>query len=313
LANDMLWMGEGRYRYAVDVDWWGTLPDGVELGYTHGVAVDSRDHVYVFHTGNPSILEFDPDGGFLRAFAEEFAGGAHGFYLHPEAEGEFLYVTDIAHARMTKLTLDGEALLELETPDRPDIYDQDRRFVPTDVTVAPNGDIYIADGYGQNWIHQYDAAGRYIRSWGGTGSEAGQLNCPHGISVDVRRGEPELYVADRGNHRIQVFTLDGRSKRMITDDLDMPCNFYFREENLYIADLHSRVTIFDGQDQLVTHLGADPQAYHQAGWPNLPKTYYRPDKFNAPHRVCADSRGNLYVAEWIADGRLTRLTWAGAR
>lgn len=301
-------MGQGQYRYSVDVGWWGQLPEGMELGYTHGIVVDSRDHVYVFHTGSPSILEYDPDGHILNAFGQEFAGGAHGFYLHREPEGEFLYVTDIERGKMAKLTLEGETLLEIGTPDRPDIYDVTRRFIPTDVTVAPNGDIYIADGYGQSWIHHYDAQGTYVHSWGGLGTELGQLNCPHGISVDTRRGEPELYVADRGNHRIQVFTLDGQSKRAITEDVDMPCNFCFHGDHLYFPDLHSRVTIFDEEDRLVTHLGEDPEARHQAGWPNLPESYYRPDKFNAPHRVSVDSRGNLYVAEWIEHGRLTKLT-----
>lgn len=312
MASEKFSMGQGQYMYSVDVDWWGPLPEGMELGYTHGIVVDSRDHVYVFHTGSPSILEYDPDGHIVAAFGQEFVGGAHGFYLHREPGGEFLYVTDIERGKMVKLTLEGETLLEIGTPERPDIYDAARRFIPTDVTVAPNGDIYLADGYGQSWIHHYDAQGTYLHSWGGLGAEPGQLNCPHGISVDTRRGEPELYVADRGNHRIQVFTLDGQSKRSITDDVDMPCNFCFHGDHLYFPDLHSRVTIFDGDDRLVTHLGEDPQAHRQAGWPNLPESYYRPDKFNAPHRVSVDSRGNLYVAEWVEHGRLTKLTKTAA-
>lgn len=179
--------------------------------------------------------------------------------------------------------------------------------MPTDVAIGLNGDIYIADGYGQSWIHQYDAAGQYIRSWGGKGSAPGELNCPHGISVDTRRGEPELYVADRGNHRVQVFTMDGKHVRFISENMKMPCSFYFHGSEVVFPDLHSRVTILDSEDRLITHLGDDPQAHQQEGWPNLPKSYYRRDKFSSPHGVCVDAQGNVYVAEWISDGRVTKL------
>lgn len=299
-------MGHGVCTYVVESGW-GSLPEGMAFGYTHGIVVDAKDNVYVFHTGSPSVVVFDPSGRFIRAFGEQFEGGAHGFYLHQEAGQEFLYVTDTRRGLMAKLTLDGETVLELGTPDRPDIYDEERKYIPTDVAVAPNGDIYVSDGYGQSWVHQYDARGQYIRSWGGKGTESGQLNCPHGISIDLRRGEPEVYVADRGNHRIQVFTLDGQFKRTIVDDMDMPCSFYFHGTEMYFPDLNSRVTVFDGNDELILHLGEDQQAYKQGGWPNLSKSYYRPNKFSSPHGVCVDSNGSVYVAEWISDGRITKL------
>lgn len=123
----------------------------------------------------------------------------------------------------------------------------------------------------------------------------------------MRGSEPELFVADRGNFRIQVFTLDGKHKRFITNDMDMPSSFYFSGDEVYFPDLHSRVTIFDKNDQLVTHLGEDQQAYKQEGWPNLPKKYYRQDRFSSPHGVCVDSKGSVYVAEWIFYGRVTKL------
>ncbi|MFC5402543.1 hypothetical protein [Cohnella soli] len=301
----MIQVGNGTHVYEV-AEGWAKLPETMQWGYTHGVDVDSKGNVYVFHTGKPSVVKFDAEGNYLSSWGEDFQE-AHGFYLHKEGEGEFLYVTDTAGGKVVKTTLEGETILTIGTPDLPDIYDGERRFVPTDVAVAPNGDIYIADGYGQSWIHQYSANGGYIRSWGGKGSEPGLLNCPHGVSVDLRGGEPEIYVADRGNHRIQVFTPDGGFKRVIDENMDMPCSFYYYGDEVYFPDLHSRITIFDRNDKLITHLGEDQQAYKQPGWPNLDAGYYRQNRFSSPHGVCVDSDGNVFVAEWIHNGRVTKL------
>ncbi|WP_240419763.1 hypothetical protein [Paenibacillus periandrae] len=300
-------IGCASHAYVIAEEW-GKLPANMAYGYTHGVCVDSQDNVYVHHTGKDPVIVFDRDGRFLTSWGKEFEGGAHGFYLHQDQDGkEYLYFTDRLRALLVKTTTDGTLIWEQGQPDRPDLYDASRRYVPTDVCVAPNGDIYVADGYGQYYIHQYNAEGSYIRSWGGRGSEPGQLLEPHGISVNLRGKEPELYVADRRNHRIQVFTLEGQHKRFMEHNLDLPCSFYFFGDEVYIPDLDSRVTILDKNDRLITHLGEDQQAYKQQGWPNLPKAYLRPDKFSSPHGVCVDSRGDVYVVEWTAQGRLTKL------
>ncbi|RAV14873.1 6-bladed beta-propeller [Paenibacillus contaminans] len=300
-------MGNSMRVYEI-AEGWGKLPPHIKFGYTHGIVVDSKDNVYVFHTEKHPVVVFDREGNFLSSWGEElFDGGAHGFYLHSENGREVLYTTDVNKGRMVKTTLTGEVLLEIGTPDLPNIYDSERKFIPTDVCVAPNGDIYIADGYGQHYIHQYTADAAYIRSWGGLGNGVGEFLSPHGISVNIRSGEPELYIADRGNHRIQVFTLDGKHKRFIDNDMDKPDNFYFFDDELYFPDLNSRVTIFDKHDQLICHLGEDQQAYKQKGWPNLPDEYYRTDRFSSPHGVCVDSHGDVYVAEWTVNGRVTKL------
>jgi len=299
-------MGNGVRSYLV-VEGWAKLPAGMSFGYTHGIVVDQQDNVYIFHTGKPSIFKFNKEGNFLAAWGEEFEDGAHGFYLHNENGTEYLYVTDTKRGAVIKMDMDGNHLLDLGTPPRPDIYDDTKKYVPTDVVVAPNGDIYTADGYGQSWVHQYSADGQYVRSWGNPGKGPGQLSCPHGISIDTRSGDPEIYVADRGNNRIQVFTLDGLLKRIIVDDMDMPCSFYYYDHELYFPDLKSRVTVFDHHDRLICHLGEDQQAHKQEKWPNTAKTYYRANKFSSPHGVCVDSTGDVYVAEWIQDGRITKL------
>lgn len=299
-------MGQGSHTYEV-VENWAKIPASVELGYTHGIVVDSTNHIYIFHTGTPALIKLDAEGNYVSGWGEEFAGGAHGLLLNKEEDQEVLYLTDIQRGLVVKTTLDGNKLLTLEVPPRSDIYDDEKPYKPTDVAVAPNGDIYVADGYGQHWVHRYTADGTYQDSFGGKGEEPGKLICCHGISVDLRGDVPELYVADRGNNRIQVFSLEGLHKRFVTDDMDMPCSFYYDGEEIIFPDLHSRVTIFDKNDRLITHLGEDPEAYKQEGWPNLPKSYYQMDKFSSPHGVCVDPSHNIYVAEWIHDGRITKL------
>ncbi|MFD0693621.1 hypothetical protein ACFQZT_05890 [Paenibacillus sp. GCM10027628] len=299
-------VGSGTHVYEV-AEGWVKLPESIQFGYTHGIVTDSEDNIYVFHTNAPAVVKLDRDGNYLSSWGEEFAGGAHGFLLHAEGGTEYLYLTDVNRGLMVKTTLEGESLLTLGTPDLPGVYDVDHKFAPTDVAVAPNGDIYVTDGYGQNWIHQYNAQGERIRSWGGTGSEAGKLSCPHGISIDQRHDEPEVYVADRSNNRIQVFTLEGEHKRFVDENMDMPCSFYYYNDEVYFPDLHSRISIFDRNDKLITHLGEDQQAYKQQGWPNLPLDYFRDNRFSSPHGVCVDSHGNVLIAEWTQYGRVTKL------
>lgn len=299
-------VGNGTHQYGMNPNW-AKLPDHIHFGYAHGIVTDDEDNVYVFHTNEQSVVKFDPSGRYIESWGDEYAGGAHGFYLHKEGNEQFLYLTDTARGLLVKTTLKGEKVLELGAPDLPSIYDAERKYIPTDAAVAPSGDIYVTDGYGQSWIHRYRANGEYVDSFGGKGSGLGQLNCPHGISIDVRSGEPEVYVADRGNHRIQVFTLEGKPKRVIDQNMDMPCSFYFHGTEMVFPDLHSRITIFDREDRLITHLGEDQQAYKQQGWPNVPDNYFRDNRFSSPHGVCVDSAGNIYVAEWTQHGRVTKL------
>lgn len=303
-------MKTGNHQFMTEVvQGWGKLPEGQSFGYTHGIVVDQHDNVYVLHTGQENVTVFNQSGEYLRSWsAVGIADGAHGFYLHVEQGEEFLYLTDVNLGTVIKTNLEGEIVLQIQPPQLPDVYNEEKKYKPTDLAVAPNGDIYVADGYGQHWIHRYAANGEYITSFGGTGSEPGKFKCPHGISVKLGGEEPLLYVADRGNFRIQVVDLEGNHIRFVTNDMDMPCSFYFTGDYMLFPDLHSRVTVFDSKDDtLVAHLGEDQQAYKQQGWPNLAKTYYRDDRFSSPHGVCADSHGDVYVAEWISDGRVTKL------
>jgi hypothetical protein len=299
-------LGSGAYRFEW-IDNWPKLPATKAFGKTHGIVTDARDNVYIFHTGKDPLCVFDRQGNFLRSFGNEFVEGAHGLYLSKEDGGEFLWLIDYLKHAVVKTTLDGKEVLRLDPPNRPDLYKSHDDYKPTDVCVAPGGEIFVFDGYGKSWIHRYAKQGNYVDSFGGEGSEPGRVKCPHGGWVDTRDPRwPVLYVADRGNNRIQKFTLDGKHISFVTAELRRPCCFFQFNDDMYIPDLDARVTIFDRNDKLITHLGDNPEAPKTPGWPNI-QDKLAPGKFNSPHACCVDSRGDVYVAEWISTGRVTKL------
>jgi DNA-binding beta-propeller fold protein YncE len=306
-------MEESRMRIGSDshcyewVEGWAKVPAHVTLGYTHGVVEDSHGRIYVHHTGTASVIVFDAEGQYLSSWGEEYTAGAHGLHLSQEAEGEFLYLSATGMNVVVKTTLDGHEVYRIGTPDLPEIYTEEKKFVPTETAVAPNGDVYIADGYGQPWVHQYTAKAEYIRSFGGLGSELGKLNNPHGIMIDTSGSEPLVLVADRGNHRLQYFTLEGVAVNVVEGMLRLPCTMVQHDGELYIPDLHSRLTILDNQRQLVTHLGERENGWEIEGWPNIAHDLRQVGNFTSPHGIHVDANGNIYVVEWISDGRITRL------
>ena len=298
-------IGNGSHIYEI-VEGWAKLPKGIELGYTHGVVVDSIDQVYVFNMSKDAVMILDREGNYIDSWGEQFADGAHGMYLHKEDDGEYLYLTDYEKHIVVKTTLDGKTIFTLGVPDNP-IYDRGFKYNPTDTAVAPNGDFYTCDGYGMNMVHKYDKFGRLIKSWGGKGTEPGKMDSPHGIWIDTRGSTPLVYVADRENNRIQIFTTDGEHVRFVTNDIDYPCCFYESENEIYIPDLHSRITILDKNDELITHLGEDQTAWKKEGWPRRPMSEHKIGSFISPHGLCVDSHRDIYVAEWVPSGRLTKL------
>jgi hypothetical protein len=320
-------LGTGANRYEAIHDW-GELPVTLKWGNTHGVVEDSQHRIYVHHTVHAtsdradSLVVFDDKGKFIRSWGREFRGVAHGLHLRKEGREEFLYLTvNAANPRQTpppelqavlvKATLDGAVVWKIQGP--PDIAayrsgpdEAPKRYNPTNVAIAPNGDLYVADGYGSYFVNQYSSKAEYIRSFGGRGADPGQLNEPHGIWIDERRTPPVLVVADRRNNRLQRFTLDGRHIDFVAG-FRLPCHFHERKGFVVVPDLQGRVTIIDRQNQIVEHLGDS----NPANWNNPLRTQAR-DKFVAgeficPHGACFDHAGNIFVVEWVEVGRVTKL------
>jgi hypothetical protein len=305
-------IGSEQHRYQV-VDQWGRLPPTLSFGTTHAVVEDSKGRIFIHHTGRQSVVIFDPAGTFLSSWGDEYQGGAHGMTLNKEPDGEYLYLSATGLGFVAKTTLDGREVFRIGTPDRPDIYTQERKFVPTETAIAPDGRIYIADGYGQPWVHVYTSDARYIKSFGGKGDGEGRLDNPHGIKIDTRGPRPLVLVSDRGNSRLQYFTLEGEHVRFVQGDLRKPCTTFQWHDELYIPDLYSRLTILDRQDRLIAHLGDWADCWRRAGWPNLPRSQWVSGMFSSPHALHVDVHGNIYVVEWLSEGtgKVTKLIRAG--
>jgi hypothetical protein len=305
-------IGSGDHTYEVTHDW-GELPAGIQYGNTHGVCEDSQGRIYIHHTVNAAseshdtMVVFDRNGKFVKSWGAEFRGGAHGLKIQREGNQEFLYLCDTKRAVVVKSTLDGEEVFMLGYPSMAEPYSHGYiKYSPTNLAIAPNGDIYVGDGYGSSYINQYNREGNYIRTFGGKGTELGKLDCPHGLIVDTRSGTPVLVVADRGNHRIQRFQLDGTPIDTIAGT-NLPCHFnVFRNGDVVVPDLGARVTLLDRNNQVIEHLGDDSQS-KWSDTRKLSRDHFTPGKFVCPHSACFDHAGNIFVVEWVEVGRVTKL------
>jgi hypothetical protein len=309
-------VGSGAYRYEC-VHEWLVPPEGMVWGDTHGLCQDSQGYIYVGHTVHASskrpeaVVVFDPNGKFVRAFGAEFRGGAHGLDVRKEAGTELLYHCDTARSRVVKTTLNGEVLWTHDYPNEvPSYAGAPINFIPTNVAFAPNGDFFVGDGYGSYHMLKFSAAGQFLQEIAQPGKEDGQLSNPHGQWVDLRGPDPVLVVADRGNRRVQTFTLDGKHLRTVKDDthLRMPCHFDVRGDLMVCADLDSQVCVLDRNYAVIAQLG-DGIASNGAVGSRRKQTRaeFTPGQFICPHDAIFLQNGDILVAEWLPIGRITLL------
>jgi hypothetical protein len=321
-------LGSGAYTYEAIHDW-GELPARIKWGNTHGVVEDSQGNIYVHHTVHAtsdsadSMVVFDNRGKFIRSWGKEFRGVAHGLHIRKEGRDEFVYLTvNATNPKMTpqpemqavviKATPKGEIVWKIQGPPDVDAYrpgadGAPKRYNPTNVAIAPNGDIYVGDGYGSSFVNQYNSKAEYIRTFGGRGSDPGKLAEPHGIWMDMRSGKPMLVVADRRNNRLQRFTTEGEHVDFVPG-FKLPCHFHEHKGTVVIPDLHGRVTLMDRSNQIVSHLG-DANLPLGASYPlrTQPREAFIPGQFICPHGACFDRDGNIFVVEWVEVGRVTKL------
>ncbi len=315
-------IGQGEHRYECHHNW-GEIPSSIHWFETHGVAIDKSGFIYIKHRAGgekpkapgdaqDTIVVFDPSGKFVRSFGKEYHGGGHGIDIREENGQEFLYLSCMFPVNLVvKTDLKGEVVWIKQAPAEPHVYDKPNTpFSPTNVAFAPDGGFYVGDGYGSHYIHQFDKDAKWVRTWGGEGVEPGKMRTPHGLWLDNRPGrEQTLVVADRANARLQYFSLDGKHLSFV-NEVSFPAHFDIRGEVLLVPDLHARVSLFDKDNKVLVHLGHDPEWTKQVldGF----KIRSQPDrwpagKFIHPHDACFDKEGNIFVAEWVATGRVSFL------
>ena len=286
-------VGSGDYIYRVDPQW-GRLPDGWDLRDVAAVAVDRKDNVYVFNRGAHPMIVFDRDGNFLRAWGENIFSRAHGIHIGPD---ETLYCTDDGDHTMRACSLDGKVVMTIGIPGKPSPFMAGEPFHRcTHTALSPQGDLYVSDGYGNARVHKYAPDGRLLFSWGEPGADPGQFNIPHNICCDA---DGWVYVADRENHRVQVFDGNGRYETQ-WHNMHRPCGLCMEtgaDPLCYIGELGPgmkinretpnlgpRISILNNKGELLARIGD----IHRGMAPN---------QFLAPHGLAVDSYGDIYVGE----------------
>ena len=318
-------IGEGKYRFEVQHDW-AKLPDKYSWQTTHNVAVDAEGLLYVIHEGHankkdhPSIFVFDQKGKFVRAFGERFQGGGHGIEVRKEGTEEFLYVCSYQQVKsFAKLTLKGDTVWENYAPMESGVYRRDEdtvrvkrwgrdAFMPTNFAFLDDGGFLLADGYGSFYIHRYDKDANWVSKFGGPGKGEGTFNTPHGIWIDRRSGRvPQIVVCDRAHHSLQYFTMDGKYIETLKG-YGLPANIDSWKGLLLVPELQARVTLLNDKNEVVAKLGEDVERVTKKvkGVRNDSKKWL-PGKFIHPHDACFDKDGNIFVAEWVSTGRVSRL------
>lgn len=298
-----------QFGYEAD-DHWAKLPSGWSWPEVSAVATDSKDRVYVFNRGEHPVMIFDRDGTFLRTWGKGGFANPHGISIGPD---DAVYCTDDLDHTVRKFTADGQLVFTLGESGKPSntgATSMDFRTIvqsgppfhyPTNLALAPNGDLFISDGYGNARVHRYSSSGKLLSSWGEPGSGPGQFRIPHGIAVDK---QGTVYVADRENSRIQLFNSDGKYLAEWTDVV-RPCQVFIDGNNIvYVAELGFYAGMWPGTTApSVDSPGGRVSIFNQRGelkarWGGG-RNPCAPGDFFAPHGICVDLRGDIYVAEVV--------------
>lgn len=297
---------QGQVKFTAVPAYFPAQPDNQSLGPTHGgAAVDRAGNAYISTDTPRGILVFGPDGKYLRCFGPSHI---HGLHLQRERDGEYLYAARPTAHEVSKIKTDGTVAWTMGHPEGAGIYTAAAEFNPTNVVALRDGTIFVADGYGKNFIHKFDRERKYVKSFGGPGgnpAEEGKFHRCHGLAVDNRGPQPLLVVCNRETGRVEHWDTDGNLVKILARDLRMPAAAHVSGDLIAVAELRGRVTIFGKDNAIAAQLGDNPQDTQRANF-GLEPAKWTEGICNSPHAVAFDRAGNLVVAEWSRFGRVLK-------
>lgn len=275
---------------------WPRLPDGFSFRMVSNIAEDSAGRLYFVHRGRHPLVRFDRKGNFLDSIGDEDlklsvnlelsknppAPISREYWLHGLHVDlwDNIWITDLGRHLIMKFDPQGRLLMTLGT-DGLSGEDAHHFKQPTSVVVGRSGHIYVADGYGNARIAKFSPEGRHVQSWGRRGDGPGEFNTPHGLALDA---EENVYVAERMNDRVQVFDAQGRFLSLWPGLRRADAIFITRHGDVFVGTGHLSNTVyrFDRQGKNLGALGGGA------------------DAFGYPHGIHVDGKGNLYVADPVA-------------
>ncbi len=300
-------MGCGEMTFDT-VPGWGLGPDGKSvIGPTHGaVVIDEAGNIYT--SAKDGVFVFSPDGKVIRRFLDDEHSNLHDMEIRKEADGEFIYGARNVDAEGIKFHAEtGDIVLKLKFPEESGL--KLKKFSPTAITVAPNGDIILSDGYASNHIFKFDKNGKYLSHFGAKGNGMREFNTAHGMTLDTRYAPPRLLICDR-NHkpkgRLLHYDLDGNFIEEVVTGLGMPTSVSVQGDYVSVPDLHGRLVILDKSNTIIAVLGHNSNPKTRVNF-NVPQDQWIEGVFSGTHGSYWDKEGNLYVQDWNVSGRLMKL------
>ena len=287
---------------------WGLGEDGKSvIGPTHGaVVIDKAGNIYT--SAQLGVFVFSPDGKVVRRFVGDQYSNIHDMEIRDEADGEFIYGARNANAEGIKFDAEtGDIVLKLPFPAESGL--DLKKFNPTAITVAPNGDIFLSDGYASDHIFKFDKTGKYLLHFGQKGNDLKQFNTAHGMTLDTRYDPPRLLICDRNHEprgRLLHYDLEGNYIEEIVSGLGMPTSAAVQGDYVSVPDLHGRLVILDKSNTIISVLGHNSDPAKRVNF-NVPQEQWIEGVFSGTHGSYWDKEGNLYVQDWNVSGRLMKL------
>ena len=287
---------------------WGLRPDGQSaLGPTHGaVVIDKAGNIYT--SAIKGVIVFSPDGKVIQEYLGDKYSSIHDMEIREEGGDEFIYAARNSNAEGIKFNANnGEIALRLGFPEESGL--NLKQFNPTAITVAPNGDIFLSDGYASNHIFKFDKTGKYLMHFGSKGNDLKQFNTAHGMTLDTRYDPPRLLICDRNHEprgRLLHYGLDGNFIAEVVTGLGMPTSAAVQGDYVSVPDLDGRLVILDKSNTIIAVLGSNPDP-KKGRENNIPQAQWIEGIFSGTHGSYWDKDGNLYVQDWNVAGRIMKL------